>query len=392
MYSSIHLLYSSIQSRSYSIPPREMNVQNNRFLLLTILLIQGLLWGSRAQQYQPISTACSAAIGTFSVAFEAGIPDPCGTTLVKVLTTSSSLNICLKAGDGYTDCTNPYNYRYNVILPPYYVPTASSTCPLCGYHVSTSSTVCQSLLVAVSELAGGAATSSITDIPGSADVASQCSNFLDFLTISGARYQSQILCSSNNTYGYPESPVNTLIGALDMRSLFQCGVCSMMPCLPGQYCGQNVKAAMCPAGYYCPSPDVIYECPTDHYCPLASLSPIRCRSLAAGSCSGTGAKREVVWVPMLACFLALLLLALAYRFPPSKLQVVLGHTQGSNKVVSNVDRHFISSTAGNPLESLDFSEADSLLSPNPSPLPSMAQSDHVGVWIEFSDLVMISGD
>lgn len=35
------------------------------------------------------------------------------------------------------------------------------------------------------------------------------------------RYQPEVLCSATLTYGYPVSPVGTLIGAVDMRGTTQ---------------------------------------------------------------------------------------------------------------------------------------------------------------------------
>ena len=132
------------------------------------------------------------------------------------------------------------------------------------------------------------------------------------------RYQPEVLCSATLSYGYPVSPVGTLIGAVDMRattqvrvwrpswwslccflrecpfptdarpclvlSLFliifspsrltpcflshrsvtsasasaapipQCGRCAAMPCIPGQLCLANPPASLCPPGSYCPDP------------------------------------------------------------------------------------------------------------------------------------------
>jgi hypothetical protein len=97
-----------------------------------------------------------------------------------------------------------------------------------------------------------------------------------------ARYT--VTCGASATFGYPITKVGTISGVIDMRAKTQCGVCAMIPCLPGQYCPESETPSMCPAGYYCPTPAEKILCPAGSFCPKGITEPIKCRGVAGGSC------------------------------------------------------------------------------------------------------------
>lgn len=208
-----------------------------------------------------------------------------------------------------------------------------SSCPLCNITSGNSTSfpfggpgpcgpVLQSALSAVTISTGGGAASFSS---GADAVAANCSSRSDTLLLTALLHQGTLTCSrsaaggaatifinaSNPLYGgLVPADATYVVGALDMRSLTQCGACGFTPCTtsPGQamYCPANTPAAICPGGWYCPDATRRIICPSGSFCPPGSVEPIACRDVAAGSCP-EGSSREVVWVPLL---IAVLLLAL----------------------------------------------------------------------------------
>jgi ABC-type multidrug transport system ATPase subunit len=330
-----------------------------------------------------ITPNCITAIQKYAANYQASYGESssrqCPDLLASVISDSASLYQCLEGGPGNNawniDCTSPDSVVNGAqiggnewLYRPYYIPSTPSSCQFCN-------TTCSPLLSAVASVAGEMGTADQMAVAGSTEVFFYCSNFYDSAQLTGLYYQSELLCNSTKTFGYDVTPVLTLNGVLDMRSLFQCSKCSMIPCFPGQYCGKNSKAKMCPAGSYCPLPPFIHDCPEGHYCPLGSTEPTKCRSIAAGSCS-VGAAREVVWVPLLISLLFMCAAAVICVYPPNWLQVLLGKLQSTKIPKSGLTVQLLSPQ----------SNTKSLMSNKEE------QNRICGVRIEFEDLVMISGN
>ncbi len=184
------------------------------------------------------------------------------------------------------------------------VPSSIVPCPLCNSAPGSS---CEMIMGAIRDyvLRGESKFQNSLVILNSgifqsatSDLILQCApTFTDTVKISYVADQSNIFCNSNNSYGYPLSG-NRISGALDMRSLTQCGTCAMVPCLPGQLCLQNEIPMACPEGSYCPNTYTEKICPRGHFCPKSSTAPVPCRMVAAGSCASEGSTREIVWIPL----------------------------------------------------------------------------------------------
>jgi len=152
-------------------------------------------------------------------------------------------------------------------------------------------------------------------------------------------YQSQVLCSSTDTFGYSLATGGYIPGILDMRALTQCGICGVVPCLSGQLCSGDGQARACPQGYYCPTTAEAIPCPEEHFCPVGSIEPKKCAGSASGSCGSEKAYRSVVWIPF---FFALLFLvgvfAADYYLISNKSELRLKRTgSGGFKPVASVD-------------------------------------------------------
>jgi hypothetical protein len=203
-----------------------------------------------------ITAHCVSAASTYAENYQAFFGGSCANLFKSIISSSEDMYQCLVSGAGnyqsVSDCTSADAVMYwasvsgeEWLYGPYYLPQYASTCQFCN---TTAAQNCTSLLNAVSAVAGGTGTAGELSVDGSDDVISWCSNYLDSAQLTGLRYQSALLCESSQTYGYEVTSVRNLNGVLDMRALLQCGKCSMIPCVYGQYCGKNSKAKMCPAG------------------------------------------------------------------------------------------------------------------------------------------------
>jgi hypothetical protein len=163
------------------------------------------------------------------------------------------------------------NLRYDPQANPPRPIQNASTCPLCSttaqsISLSPVNSSCLSLLRSASEAAFGFLLSdsypnaSMSDLNVAVDmVSANCSNMMDSILLASLRYQSQVVCASSSSFGYPITPIGTLDGVLDMRNLFQCGTCGMMQCIGGMYCPGHSPATICSSGYYCPNPAVLNQ-------------------------------------------------------------------------------------------------------------------------------------
>ena len=231
----------------------------------------------------------------------------------------SKLSLCIESPAGI-NCMNPLTLMNRdsrqTVAPASLSPPSS--CTLCMNTTSLPNS-CRTLFTYIQQ----AVTTSINpstlfnnanEISAFINISLACRNSPDPILLSQLRYQSEIICQRSNTENR-DTMGNTVVGALDMRALTQCSTCGMIPCTPGMYCGLNTVPEMCPSGYYCPTPAEKYICPKDYFCPLNTVTPIKCRSIAIGSCS-EGSNREVVWVPLLICMILFSLIGLIkYRSP-----------------------------------------------------------------------------
>jgi ABC-type multidrug transport system ATPase subunit len=267
-----------------------------------------------SQQFPQLTSGCSQSLAPFVSKLD---PDGCGPTLSSVLVDPSMVSKCTRGNNNW-NCMNPYNVNSagmnsKAIVPVYKLPASPSQCALCTSWDGMISG-CYSLLTAsvgaVYGVSPDYSSFGITDPSNIEECDSlvtqssiQCDNPIDKSSIQILQYQSELLCSSTNTFGKNLSEARNIEGIVDMRAILQCGTCAVIPCLPGQLCQGDGKAGICPEGYYCPLPTKKIVCPKDHFCPSGSTEPRSCRSTATGSCN-EGSEREVVWVPlMLALFL-----------------------------------------------------------------------------------------
>ena len=181
---------------------------------------------------------------------------------------------CIKFGGVISsiNCLDPHSViEYTgswepVIQPPR--PLANfSNCSICStqYDITVNET-CKTLIKSIVEVSSGFSISSIAAFQGVnplhltqslTSVGLNCSNTNDLPLLTLLRDQSEIICASSKSFGYPVSSINTVERVLDMRHMFQCGTCSLSPCLPGEYCPGNSPALICPKRFYCPTPSVI---------------------------------------------------------------------------------------------------------------------------------------
>lgn len=269
--------------------------------------------------FSQLSSDCTAAI--VSVASQPDAPN-CLIPITATLTSAANYSECVKQLNG-VDCMNPYSVidyaggSDKAILYPTPLQPPSS-CPLCSPN--------QGILAPCSRLLGDVllALSGVTDgmSPALRNISLFCSG--EEIPLAMLRYQSMVVCASSSSYGFSVTPYGTLDNVLDMRYLTQCGTCGMMPCLPGQLCAANREPEVCPGGYYCPDGADAIQCPRGFYCPKGSMQPIKCQSLAFGTCP-KGSERDVVWAPLVWSVALLIVIYLSTFYGPKALQDAIGY-------------------------------------------------------------------
>lgn len=296
-----------------------MQIYKGLFSPLQFFILSFFVQGGSSQ----LSSGCRSSILSY-LGTKTGT-ESCSATLSLVLSNASLTSACLAVPSsswplppkstigGFVSCNNPYTLMglasKSVVIPKALSDSRFSlNCPLCYSPtgvVGAMSTSCRTLLSSLIQ-----AVSSSDIAADTSNVASSCSSNNDALQISMLRYQPEIVCASSETKFEGTILRNFsnglyLDGAIDMRSLSQCGMCSMVPCTPGMLCEKNVVPVLCPSGYYCPKTDVKILCPHGYFCPEGSIEAIKCRDIAAGSCP-EGSWRETAWVPF---FIALIIVA-----------------------------------------------------------------------------------
>jgi ABC-type multidrug transport system ATPase subunit len=269
-------------------------------------------------QQLSVTSDCSTPLGQLVYNLD---PNGCGPTFQEVLVEAGQVTRCT-TGVGGVNCMNPDSVwsmgtKSQAIVGVYRLPSPSS-CLLCTDSEGMLPNCSSLLAVAVNAAYGFAPDYSTFGITNTTliqqcdklvlDASLHCPGQKNLLTLQVLQYQSELLCSSTNTFGMDVTKTSSgsmIQGIVDMRSLSSCGTCAVIPCLPGQLCDGSGKAVMCPEGFYCPLPAVQIKCPEDYFCPVGSTQPKKCRSIAMSSCS-EGSTREVVWVPLLVACLFLI--------------------------------------------------------------------------------------
>jgi ABC-type multidrug transport system ATPase subunit len=268
-----------------------------------------------------LSASCSASLVPLIDLLETS--QSCGVIMKGVVTHSGNFTTCTSGRNG-VNCFDPNSVINSAwyaafLVPVYRLPVTLTQCTLCTEN-SGMIAPCKLLLGAMINAVYGAAIDysafSITDpvaIDAVADAADDvklaCGNFADSASMQVLRYQSELLCSSQDTFNMTVSSAGNIDGILDMRSLMQCGTCAVLPCFSGQLCDGSGDAIMCPEGYYCPTTLEKIICPKGYFCPLGSLEPLPCDGNAAGSCEVEGSARAVTWIPLLISLLILSVLS-----------------------------------------------------------------------------------
>ena len=299
-----------------------------------------------------LTSECLSSLSTFTNAIQAStLVNLCISSMQSVL---SNPTPCIMAGNfslpSTFSCMNPLDILGTtkmhdpMISPPKKIPPASNvTCPFCT-NTTTNSPLdddCLNLLDYITETVAGYPPS-FTDGNTNAAlnaVSVDCSNLADSQLLTYLRDQSKVLCALPKTFGQQLSPIDTLVGIMDMRHLMQCGTCGVMPCLPGQYCPGNQPATQCPAGYYCPTTTFMYICPSQYYCPKSTVTPLKCRPTSIGSCT-EGSQREVVWIPLFIDILLMMLLFYVTAFQPlTILKEMQGYQRLPKGIIKVDDNH-----------------------------------------------------
>jgi ABC-type multidrug transport system ATPase subunit len=266
-----------------------------------------------------LSSPCATALANLSMQVD---PYNCGSLLSSVLLNQSSFSTCT-TGVGGVNCFDIGEVRAAAtrskhLVPAYRLPPPSP-CALCTPN-SGMIQHCLPILEALSatvynvSIDYSAFSLSPSQVQSANTKASQaavyCSSTDDQASTQILQYQSELLCTSSDLFGRSLTATGTIEGILDLRPLTQCGICAVLPCLPGQLCDGSGSAMSCPEGSYCPSTAQRFDCPQGFHCPEGSTAPLRCRGSAAGSCSGDGSEREVAWIPLccVCLFLAVLVL------------------------------------------------------------------------------------
>lgn len=273
---------------------------------------------------------CTIAVANFSLMSPA---PQCEPFISAALTDASSSAACITSSTASVNCFNPrtlMSLPYNGIMaPPPLLPP--SICPLCNVTNASAAGSGACIAILKAALAAVTANGAASTSSGAAAVAASCSNAPDTALLTALVHQGSLTCSRSTSLGADTIFINAssplygglvpqnqvfVVGALDMRSLTQCGTCGFTPCTssPGQamYCPANTPASICPGGSYCPDPTRRIVCPFGSFCPPGSSQPLSCRPVAAGSCL-EGSAREIVWVPLLIAVLLLGCLAYGKR-------------------------------------------------------------------------------
>ena len=181
------------------------------------------------------------------------------------------------------------------------------------------------------------------------------------------------------------------IGVMDMRSLMQCGTCAIIPCVAGQFCAQNSPAIQCPSGSYCPTTSEKIHCPSGYYCPVGSTAPVKCRAMAAGSCSMAGSTREVVWIPLLICILIFIGVLYVYNenlFTYEWWSKMKGLSRPDPSAVRNRTQRVDPSKNAKVYNAIDTSENDCAI---PVKVESRPPASNLKVSITFDGVKMVTG-
>eukprot|EP01038_Epipyxis_sp_PR26KG_P011779 gene11779-15760_t len=295
--------------------------------------------------FQPsVSSGCASSL----ISLASYLNTACTSIVSSILLNSTKLDVCTQGTSG-VNCFNPGELyevaqQSNALVPVFRLPNAS-TCDLCTSSSGMINT-CLPLLIAIREASYNQAINytafgiennkSAIQIVDKIIANTQC-NASDKASTFILEYQAQVLCASSDTFGYSIASGGYIPGILDMRSLTQCGICGVVPCLSGQLCNGDGLARNCPAGYYCPTTAAAIPCPENHFCPEASTTPQSCSGSAAGSCAKKS-KRTVVWIPL---FFALLfvfgVIGADYYLNSSKSHNQLRRTSSGFKQVASVD-------------------------------------------------------
>ena len=155
-------------------------------------------------------------------------------------------------------------------------------CSLCG----STSFAPADCVASVAQLVAGA-----RDLSGALGA---CSNAADTLGLTLLRDQAVAVCARSDARVLAKVP-----GSISSARYSQCVICGVVRCGAGMVCARDAPPAPCPSGFYCPDGGFApLPCPSGSFCPQGAERPVECRALAAGSCAGSGAAREVVWAPL----------------------------------------------------------------------------------------------
>lgn len=378
---------------------------------------------------QAMSNGCKASIQSFTVAVNASASCP----IVSVLNSTTLFEQCTISSKGVT-CSNLGNladiiasvdflfidrflclaYLGQVfqiadtqntdhpIMGPYFMPSAS-TCPLC--EDSALSSNCEkvfdfltTLILDVDAIKTNETYFNISPATYNSEInsfKSSCSDDSDKQSLAYLAYQSQLVCSQSNSYNHPTTSYNVVQGVMDMRSLMQCGTCAMIPCVPGQFCAENEAAVSCPAGSYCPTTSQKIRCPVGYFCPESSIKPIKCRTLAAGSCREMGSRREVVWIPLLVCLCIYAAVLFVYNdrlFPYLRWQKVRGLSRPDPNAVKNRSALRGPSKRGpvRDYQSLQIAAEEDPAASATIDRPAVSKVSDLKVSISFKDVKMVT--
>jgi hypothetical protein len=160
---------------------------------------------------------------------------------------------------------------------------AGGACPLCnsGAFAPADCAALAAQLVAAARNPVGA-------------LSATCASAGDALALTLLRDQTVAVCARSDLRVLERVP-----GSISSARYSQCTRCGVLRCSAGMVCTRDALPAPCPAGSNCPDGVAPLPCPAGSFCPTGVARPVACRALAAGSCGGGGAAREVVWVPLL---------------------------------------------------------------------------------------------
>lgn len=306
------------------------------FLALLFALVASSASQSTLGFVPSLVGTCSSSLSSFISLLEPS--NTCGTILNTVVTNVTQFTTC-SSGRGGVNCFNPESVleaseAAKYLVPVYRLPTTLTTCSLCTPSSGMVSS-CQPLLLAVIDAAYGETIdfssfgitnqTTIDNVNAAAAVVkTNCGDYAHTSSLQVLRYQSEVLCASQDTFNMTVSTAGNIQGILDMRSLLQCGTCAVLPCWPGQLCDGSGSATMCPEGYYCPTTLAKIKCPSGSFCPQGSTSPVKCSKDSPSSCNKES-DRQVVWIPLFISLMFILaILAIPYVTELSALKQQLG--------------------------------------------------------------------